>query len=364
MENNKVKTIMFSGGGSGGPVTPLLAIAAQLIKEDSNLNLIFIGTKTGPVRDLVGAFKEKEIKFISILSGKWRRYFSLQNIFDIFKIIVAFWQSLAIIKREKPDLVISAGGFVSVPLIWAAACRHIPILIHQQDIRAGFANKLMAPFARVITVTFEKSLIDYGPRSILTGNPLRDVAIYSSKGIETRNRYNLVLDIPLILIIGGGTGSIAINNLVFECLDDLLANYQVVHLTGQGKKSATVINNPRYQAFEFLGQTEVLGLMAAADLVISRCGFGVLTELAALAKAAILIPIPSSHQEDNAAIFKMKAASIVLSQTGLTATKLLAEITGILNDSKLRGTLSRNINKLMKPDAAENIATIIWEILK
>ncbi len=364
MENIKPKTIMFSGGGTGGPVTPLLAIAAELIKDDSSLNLIFIGTKTGPVKDLVADFKGKEIKFLSISSGKWRRYFSIHNFLDIFKIIAAFWQSLKILKKEKPDLVISAGGFVSVPLIWAAACRRIPILIHQQDIRAGLANRLMAPFARVITVTFDKSLIDYGPRAILTGNPLRDINFYATRGVATRNRYSLALDVPLILIIGGGTGSLAINNLIFDCLPDLLSNFQVIHLVGQGKKSATIINSARYQAYEFLSQDEVLGLMAAADLVISRCGFGVLTELSALAKPVILIPIPNSHQEDNAAIFKNKAASIVLSQNGLTSTKLLAEITSVLGDSKLRGALSRNINKLMKPDAAKNIAAIIWEMIK
>ena len=150
---------MFSGGGTGGPVTPLLAVASELLRDDKNLNLIFVGTKTGPVEELIDKFKDGKIKFITIPSGKLRRYFSLQNFLDLFKIISAFFKSLKVLRNERPDLVISAGGFVSVPLVWAAAAKNIPILIHQQDMRAGLANKLMAPFARVITVTFEKSFL-------------------------------------------------------------------------------------------------------------------------------------------------------------------------------------------------------------
>jgi len=355
---------MFSGGGTGGPVTPLLAVAAELLKDDPKLNLIFIDTNSGPAQELTAKFSAGKINFISLASGKWRRYFSLRNFFDIFKIIFAFFKSLGILKREKPDLVVSAGGFVSVPVVWAAACRKIPILIHQQDIRPGLANKLMAPFARVITVTFEKSLIDYGPRAVLTGNPLKDISGYKQQGIATRNRYGFAIDKPLLMIIGGGTGAVAINNLIVKALPDLLASCQVVHLTGRGKKIETNIKNGSYQSFEFLDQEEVLSLMAASDLVISRCGFGVLTELASLDKATILIPMPHSHQEDNAALFEARDASIVLNQTDLTPEKLRVEIERIMADSKLRASLSRNIAKIMKPAAAENIAAIIWEIIK
>jgi len=364
MEKINSQTILFSGGGTGGPVTPLLAVAAELLKENQNLNLIFIDTNSGPAKELTAKFTEGKIKFIGLSSGKWRRYLSYKNILDIFKIISAFFKSLAILKREKPDLIISAGGFVSVPVVWAAACRKIPILIHQQDIRPGLANRLMAPFARVITVTFEKSLIDYGPRAVLTGNPLKDISGYSQKGIETRKRYGFKIDQPLLMVIGGGTGAVAINNLIAQTLPDLLSISQIIHLTGRGKKSATEIKDERYQAFEFLDHNEVLSLMAAADLVISRCGFGVLTELSSLGKAAILIPMPRTHQEDNASLFKARDAGIVLDQTVLTPGKLKAEITRLVNDSKLRASLSRNIGKIMKPAGAENIAAIVWEMIK
>jgi UDP-N-acetylglucosamine--N-acetylmuramyl-(pentapeptide) pyrophosphoryl-undecaprenol N-acetylglucosamine transferase len=364
MENNKAKKIMLSGGGTGGSVTPLLAVAAELLKEQTDLHLVFVGAKHGPEKELVANFKEGEIKFISIPSGKWRRYLSLHNFLDVFKIMAAFFKSLSVLHKEKPLMVMSAGSFVSVPLVWAAACRRIPILIHQQDIRPGLANKLMAPFARVISVTFEKSLTDYGPRAALTGNPLKDISRHQANVIATRKQYGFRIDKPLVLVVGGGTGAVAINNLIKDALPSLLPVCQIAHLTGHGKKPVEISANEEYKVFEFLDQGEVLALMATSDVVLSRSGLGVLTELSALAKPAILIPIPRSHQEDNAAIFRERAAAIVLSQTDLDAKKLSLEIEKVLADAKLRGSLSHNIQKIIKREAAQNIAALIWEMIK
>lgn len=366
MKNLNSKTIMFSGGGTGGSVTPLLAVAEELLKDDENFNLLFIGSSNGPEKDLVLNFPEKKIKFINIISGKWRRYFSLNNFFDLFKIFFAIFSALVILKRERPALVISAGSFVSVPLIWAAAIWRIPVLIHQQDIRPGLANKLMAPFARVITISFEKSFVDYGPRAVLTGNPLKDVSSYEFKKNETRKKYSLELGWPLVLVIGGGTGALALNELTEEAIanHNLLDICQLVHLTGRGKSKCLKIARQNYQAFEFLDQSEVLALMAAADLVISRCGLGVLTELSALAKTTILIPMPNSHQEENAAVFDDAKAALVLNQLEINSQTLKLEIEKLLSDAKLRGELINNISKVMKPQAAKNMAAIIFEMIK
>lgn len=358
---------MLSGGGTGGSVTPLLALAEELIKEDKDIELTFVGAKNGPEKDLISEFKDKEIRFLTLPSGKLRRYFSLANFIDVFKIIGAFFKSLALLRREMPAIVISAGSFVSVPLVWAAACRRIPILIHQQDIRPGLANKLMAPFARVITVTFEKSLVDYGPRAVLTGNPAKN--IFSSVNIiATRKKYNLKIDVPFVFVVGGGTGALAINELIVESLPDLLPFCQIINLTGRNKKPSENTNNNNdyniYQAIEFLAHDEYLSLLAAADLVVSRCGLGALTEISALAKAAILIPMPHSHQEDNALLFKDREAAIVLNQDELSAKELSEQIKIALGDQKLRGDLSHNAAKIMKPEAASNMAAIIWEIIK
>lgn len=338
-------------------------MARELTKESEKLNFIFVGSTIGPEREMVKEFTAQEMKFLTITSGKWRRYFSLANFLDIFKIIIAFFESIRLLKNNKADLVISAGSFISVPLVWAAYCMKIPILIHQQDLRPGLANKLMAPFARVITISFEKSFIDYGPRAIWTGNPLKDTSVYLENKIITQKKYNLEIDLPLVLVIGGGTGSVAINELVYQALPDLLKMSQVVHLTGKGKKSNNQIINKRYQSFEFLAQEEVLALMAAADLVVSRCGLGVLTELANLKKIALLIPIPRSHQEDNAAVFRDNRAAVVLDQERIGAADFNNEIRNLLSDQNERDILMNNIGKIMKTRAAENISAIIWELL-
>ncbi|MFA5184330.1 MAG: UDP-N-acetylglucosamine--N-acetylmuramyl-(pentapeptide) pyrophosphoryl-undecaprenol N-acetylglucosamine transferase [Patescibacteria group bacterium] len=364
------RTIIFSGGGTGGSVTPLLAVAEELAREDENkdLNFVFVGTKSGPEQEMVSAFNRDiaPLRFIPLISGKWRRYFSIRNILDIFKVAAAWFKSFRILAELAPDLVVSAGAFVSVPLVWAAAFKKIPILIHQQDVRPGLANKLMAPFARTITVTFEKSLLDYGPRAVLAGNPVGRLKLDNDDASRRalKERYGLASNHPLVLVIGGGTGATAINKLIFSAAAELTKNCQVFHLTGKGKLPSAKINFARYQAYDFLPNEEVLALMSAADLVISRCGLATLSELATLQKAAILIPLPDSHQEDNAAVFIKAPAAVVLPQAGLAPDQLVAEVRGILDDRPVRATLENNIGKVMKRGAAETIAGIIWEIIK
>lgn len=364
------KTIIFSGGGTGGSVTPLLAVAEELLREDDGqkLNLLFVGTHQGIERELVAAFNAEigPLRFIPIPSGKWRRYFSVANIVDTFKIAGAYFRSLRLLTLEKPDLVISAGGFVAVPLVWAAATKNIPVLIHQQDIRPGLANKLMARFARVITVTFEKSLADYGSRAIFIGNPTRRLPIVDPEAAkqETKNKYQLTANLPIVLIVGGGTGSSAINDLIRLSLPDLAKFCQVVHLTGRGKSVPAEIKTENYLATEFLSNEELMRLILTADLVVTRCGLGLLTELSNLNKSAILIPMPNSHQEDNAAAFARAQAAIVLSQKELTPDKLVAEIKEVLGNTAIRSRLEKNIAKVIKRGAAESMSGIIWEILR
>jgi UDP-N-acetylglucosamine--N-acetylmuramyl-(pentapeptide) pyrophosphoryl-undecaprenol N-acetylglucosamine transferase len=362
------KTIMLSGGGSGGPVTPLLVVAEELLREpEINLNLIFVGTKNGPERVMVEDFNHSigPLQFIPIVSGKWRRYFSLYNIVDIFKVWAAFLQSLKILAVIKPDIVISAGAFVSVPLVWAAKLRGIPVLIHQQDVRPGLANKLMAAAARAITVTFEKSLYDYPGKAILIGNPVRLIDDNNKEVMaEIRQRYNLSSDQPLVLITGGGTGAVAINDLVGQSIQELGTFCQIIHLTGKGKAPSIKIGHKNYHALEFVAPREFTSLVSAADLVVSRCGMAALTELSAGQKAAILIPMPDSHQTENAAVFAQAQAALVLEQQDLTPEQLVGEVRRILDDPALRTSLQNNIGKVIKRGAAAAMAGIIWEIVK
>jgi len=378
-ENNQARRIMLAGGGTGGSVLPLLAVAEELLKtKQKRLELIFVGTTAGPEKVMVADFNSRigSMKFIPLAGGKWRRYFSWQNFFDVFKIIIAFFKSFRILRRERPEIIISAGSFIAVPLVWAAALKKIPILVHQQDIRPGLANKLMAPFARVITVAFEKSLADYGPRAVLTGNPVASAVEQQGReqGGQIRDWYGLSPDQPLILVIGGSTGASALNKLVAAAAPELSRFCQIVHITGKGKTiendaggKGQVENvgteNNAYHVFEFLNYDNLLVLLASADLVVSRCGLGALTELSALEKPAILIPMPRTHQEDNAAVFAAADAAVVLDQDELTPEKLTANIKKILEDPGLRKELSRNIGKVIKRGAAASIAGIVWEIV-
>ncbi len=405
MAENNNKKILLTGGGTAGSVTPLLAIAEELnsplcikggrgdfsseanpplaenplssplCKGDNMIpplykggrggfEFLWLGTKNGPERQMV----EKEgIKFHAIFSGKLRRYFSWQNFISPFLILIGFVQSFFIMLKWRPDLVITAGSFVSVPVAWAAWLLRIPVLVHQQDARPGLANKLMAPFARAVTVTFEESLKDYGKKARWTGNPIRlrrEIKNHPAVGgIKIKNNDKL----PAVLIIGGGMGAMAINELVWQGLDELTKFCNVIHITGKDK-TPPLIKGGRgdlngYIFHEFLNIDQMSQIYAAADIVVSRAGMGVLTELAYLGKPAIIIPMPDSHQEDNAKIFQTKNVAVILNQKELDANRFVENIKKILGDEKLREQLSRNIRTVMKEGANKEVVEIINRLI-
>ncbi len=369
-DNKRQKTIILSGGGTGGSVTPLLAVARKLWTEDPNLRLIFVGGNRGPERELVATctFPNHKLEFKSLPAGKLRRYFAWQNFLDIFKIFAAFFLSLNLIRKEKPGVVVSAGSFVSVPLAWAAYIFRVPVVVHQQDVRPGLANRLMAPFARLVTVVFEKSLRDYGLEAVWIGNPFNEPD-ESINNNSYKASCGLCPTKPFLLVTGGGTGSVAINELVFQSVAKLSASAQIMHLTGKGKlpvdsEREKLAQYSDYHVADLLGNDEVFNLMTAADLVVSRCGLSTLTELSALAKPAILIPMPKSHQEDNAAVFAQAKAAIILHQSEIDAEKFTETVLQILHDPIRREELSRNIGRFMKKDGAQIMASFILEILK
>ncbi len=370
--NKLKKTIILSGGGTGGSVTPLLAVAKELLSVNDELELLFVGTDTGPERSIVANFRTPKgvsLRFRAIPSGKLRRYFSWRNFSDLFKIITAFFVSCRLLRQERPGVIVSAGGFVSVPLVWAAYFLNIPVIIHQQDVRPGLANRLMAPVARLVTVTFEKSLRDYGQKAAWIGNPSPGHNQEVVDAAATRLRCGFCANKPLVLITGGATGSVAINNLVFSAAKSLSSRAQIMHLTGKGKlpdssKLESLKLLPDYRLAEFMQNDDLLQLMASADLIVSRCGLATLTELCALGRPAILIPMPDSHQEDNALVFEKAKAAVVLNQKDLSPLKFSEEIFQVIFDSQKKEELARNISRVMKKDGADIMASFILEILK
>lgn len=356
---NKNKKIIISGGGTGGSVTPLFQIYRDL---KDKFDFIFVGTYSGLEVEMV---KKEGIVYRPILSGKWRRYFSFKNFIDFFKIFLAFWQSLFLLIKERPGLVVSAGGFVAVSLSWAAWILKIPVIIHQQDVVPGLANKIMSRVANIITVTFSTSLKAYGKNAKLIGNLGPDFSKTKLSHNEVLDKYKIKdSSLPLILVLGGGTGSLFLNKLIKDSLNDLIKFSRVIHVVGSSLRDIeNNFNHDNYSKIEFVDHQDLLVLMSLAGLVVSRCGLATLTELSFLSKPSILIPMPNSHQEFNAFEFMNKEAAIVLSENNLTSDNFVKEIKNILLDDNLKNKLSQNIFKVIKNGNQEMIA-IIESIIK
>lgn len=380
--------ILLSGGKTGGSVTPLLAIVEELKNQfKGEIDFLWLGTKRGMERKMVEA---QGIKFKTISSGKFRRYFALKNFIDPFFIILGFFQSLWINLVFSPDMILTAGGFVAVPVVFSGWLLRIPISVHQQDVETGLANKLMMPFAKIITYSLNETAGCRGAincvsdkrNTYFTGNAIRKKIFKTRSKEELGKKFNLEKNIPTVLILGGGTGSLALNNIVIQTLTELTKFCQVIHITGGkmiskkisfagrdaiNRVSTTdnntslniVLNNEisRYHPYPFLGNIEEA--FTAADLVISRCGMSFLSEFAVLGKPTILIPMPDSHQELNAKYFADRNAAIVLDQKKLTPEILLDNIKRMLGDKKLMEKYSENIKKIMPADGTEKIAEIV-----
>ncbi len=354
--------IIFSGGGTLGPVTPLLAMHETIQEKYPEAEFIWVGTKKGPEKELV----EKEgIRFRTITSGKFRRYFSLLNIFDFFKICFGVFQSIIFLWKENPDVCISAGGFVSVPLHWAAWFVGVPTWIHQQDVRVGLANKLMSPFAKKITVVLESQLDDFPQRkTIWMGNPIRK-DILSGSEEEARKIFNLKPGLSTVFVTGGGTGSLKVNQLVVESINHLQGYAQVIHLTGKERPQELSERAEKhfedYQVHQFF-TSEMKHAYAVADLVISRGGFGTISELAALKKAAILVPKPG-HQEENVAFLKDTEAAIFVSEKTGTGLYLAKVIKGLLDDEDGRREIGERLASMMPVAKSEDILGVLGKLI-
>ena len=356
--------IILSGGGTIGSVSPLLAVREELIKQQVSAEFIWIGTENGLEREILA---EEDIPFFAIKSGKWRRYFSLNNFFDLFRFVFGFFQAIKIIRTFKPDLILSAGSFVSVPIVIAGALFHTRIIIHQQDLTPGLANRLMAPLAAKITVTFEESL-KYFPagKTVLTGNPVRSKIIFSDKE-SAKQHFGLEVGLPTVLVMGGSLGAEAINKLLFESITKMIEFCQIIHIVGKGnmvewtdkEKFGSLAG--RYHSFEYMF-LELGQAYAAADLVVCRAGLATLTELCFLGKPTVLIPIPNNQQEENAGYFDSKNAVVVFAEAESSSEKFIDLIKNLLADSGSLIRLGDNMKRAMKQGANENYLAVIMPI--
>lgn len=355
MENKNKKKIVLSGGGTGGSVTPLIFVYQEL-KND--FDFLFVGTYQGIEKEMIS---KEGINYKAIISGKWRRYFSFSNFIDLFKIFLAFWQSLFLLIKERPSLVFSAGGFVAVPLSYAAWFLRIPVLIHQQDVLPGLANKLISPLAQKITVTFSKSLKIYKNKSEVIGNiGFKNKCVLSKENIL--QKYNLINQ-KTLLVLGGGTGSLFINNLINNSLPLLPLDINIIHVFGKQERDIIEKSDYKnYRKFSFIAHQELMEIMNVCDLVVTRAGLSTLTEISFLSKPSIIIPMPDSHQEENAKEFEIAKGAIVLNEKKITIESFVSNVIKVINDSELRKSISFNSSKVIK-NGNQAMITIIRSFL-
>lgn len=350
--------VVCAGGGTLGSVTPLLAVLEEL-RPGRTLEVDWFGTALGPERALV---ETAGWRFHVLSAGKLRRYQSLQNFTDLARIVVGFFQALKWFGTHEVDVVITAGAFVAVPVAWAAWCVGVPVFVHQQDVLPGLANKLMAPVAKRVTVSLKGSLNDFPQDKVAyTGNPVRRSFFGVPDAPAARRSLGLAPDAPTLLVLGGGTGAQFFNDLVVQLLPQLVGAAQVIHITGAGRAAGSQ-PNPRYLAMPFTTDTSTV--LAAADVVLTRAGMGTITELAAFKRAAIVVPIPQSHQEDNAHLLEQGKAALVLPQAGLTPEHLLGTVGQLLEHPSERAQLGSKLAELFPPGAATRVAQEILSVVK
>lgn len=355
MNEQRTISAVFCGGGTLGPVTPLLAVAKEIAARSPGARMTWIGTSDGPEARLVGA---AGIPFRAVSAGKLRRYFSWSNFTDLFRIGRGFFQSLALLRRLRADVVVSAGGFVAVPVTWAAGLLRVPVHVHQQDVLPGLANRLSLPFASSLSVALESSVADFAGRNpAWTGNPVRAEILAGSRD-EAVRLFGLDAAAPTVLVLGGGTGAAGLNALTRGSLPALTATMNVIHVVGKGKGVDLKDAPARYKQHELL-VAEMPHAFAAADLVVTRAGMGVLTELAALGKPAVIVPMPASHQAANARVFADAGAGMLLDERVATPERFAQAVLGLLTDPARRDAMVAAMLRMNRPDAAAKVAELV-----
>jgi UDP-N-acetylglucosamine--N-acetylmuramyl-(pentapeptide) pyrophosphoryl-undecaprenol N-acetylglucosamine transferase len=312
------KTILLTGGGTAGHVTPNLALLPGL--RERGFDLCYIGSAMGIERELV---ERENVPYYPIPAGKLRRYFDVKNVSDIVRIKLGFLKSLYLVKKLKPSVLFSKGGFVSCPVVWASWLWRVPVVIHESDLSPGLANRLSLPFAKKICYSFPETAAHLPKtKAVETGIPVR-AALLAGDAERGRALCGFTDKKPVVMVIGGSLGAQAVNTCVRESLDALLKEFNVCHICGKGNKNPDGRNG--YAQFEYVN-TELADLFALADAAISRAGATTLFELLALKKPSLLIPLPlgasRGDQILNARSFEKQGFSNVLPQEEMTATSL------------------------------------------
>lgn len=351
--------IILTGGGTAGHVNPNLALVPTL--KENDFEIVYIGSFEGIEKRLVEA---QGIEYHGIATGKFRRYFDPKNFSDPFRVIKGYFQAKKIIKKEKPDVLFSKGGFVSVPVVRAAASLKVPCIIHESDMTPGLANKLCIPKAKIVCCNFPETFELIPPQKArLTGSPIRQELLTGDKE-KGREFCGFKDDKPVIMVIGGSQGSAAVNGAIRDSLNELLKDFNIVHLTGKDKMDNLLLTIDGYKQFEYVTD-ELKDVFALADIVVSRAGANAICELLALNKPNILIPLPSASSRGdqilNAASYEEQGYSMVLSEEDMTSRLLIEKIHTLYDE---RNKFIENMSRSNQKDGIASIMSLIMDEIK
>ena len=352
-----MKKIVLTGGGTAGHVTPNIALLPSL--QEAGYEITYVGSYDGIEKRLIADF---DIPYVGISTGKFRRYLDPKNLTDPFRVMKGFVQAKKFLKEYQPDVLFSKGGFVSVPVVRAAASLHIPCIIHESDMTPGLANKLCIPVAKNVCCNFPETLkLLPENKAVLTGSPIREELCRGDR-LAGLNMCGFTANKPVIMVIGGSLGAANVNKAVREALPGLLEDFQVVHLCGKDKMDNLLLTTPGYKQFEYI-KAELKDLFAMADLVISRAGANAICELLALKKPNILIPLPAASSRGdqllNAQSFEAQGFSIVINEDDLTTNLLIDKVHELYFN---RQTYMETMSNSTQLDSIKTIMKLIEDI--
>jgi UDP-N-acetylglucosamine--N-acetylmuramyl-(pentapeptide) pyrophosphoryl-undecaprenol N-acetylglucosamine transferase len=352
-----MKHIILTGGGTAGHVTPNIALIPALRQEGYTIS--YIGSYEGIERKLI---EELGIPYYGISSGKLRRYFDVKNFTDPFRVLKGFHEARKLLKKLKPDVIFSKGGFVTVPVVIAAKRLGIPAIIHESDMTPGLANKLCIPSAAKVCCNFPETVNSLpADKAVLTGTPIRQELLNGSKE-AARQFCGFTSDKPVLMVMGGSLGAASVNDNIRKILPELLKEFQVIHLCGKGKTDESLIGTEAYAQYEYI-KDELPDLFALADIVISRAGANAICELSALRKPNLLIPLSAKASRGdqilNARSFERQGYSVVLEEEEITEETLLHTIRQLYAD---RQKYMTSMSQSTQIDSIHQIVSLINEL--
>lgn len=354
-----MKTIIMTGGGTAGHITPNIALIPRLQKAGFSIH--YIGLAGGMEEGLIA---QQNVPFHGIKGGKLRRYLDLKNITDVFKIGAGFFEAMSVIRKIKPDIVFSKGGFVSTPVVWAAHICRVPVVAHESDGSVGLANRLSLPFAQKVCYTFPETgaQIPDG-KGVFTGLPIRDGLLH---GNAAQGRKICGFDgvKPVIVATGGSQGAQFINNMLRQCLDAMLPKFDICHICGRGNLAPELEGRAGYRQFDYVTD-DLPDIFAMADIVVSRAGATSIFELLALKKPNLLIPysLAASRGDQiiNAKSFQKQGFSEVLDENVATPEKFMSLIKSIYDN---RAFYIEKMEKCAFKDGLESVFNVIIDMVK